>query len=683
MSRPGNAQFLHQFRRAGGEDAVTLLRLVIDRLRPRRGEVAGDGFRRQLAEFAALLAEEPEVAETLAASVGEWLARQDLRLALAQGGLLPRRGFIHELMRRGYDSINPPAANPRDLGDSLRRIFHQPDDARWVPEIDDAAWLSLFSLLLGSRDAVPALPMDWQGQVLDALEKLAVWVAAEETEGELVRLDPKALDRQSPFSALQREVAAYVAGRQAARAGSRADCQDAAHIHVLLDQSRRALAQYRKRSLARGASIGLTYMLERLGQTLQRIHDLLDLLEPGRCAAHAAALRLFRQLAVASVQRNSLRALWRQSIGLLSRKVSDNASEHGEHYVTRDRRGYLKMFASAAGAGLVVPVMALLKLKIAAAGFAPLLSALLQSLNYGLGFVLIHMLGFTIATKQPAMTAAHIANAMERDSRSRARPDALVELAAQVARSQFVAIVGNVGVALAVALGIAWAWQAWQGHALLLPGKSAALLHGLHPFAGLALLHAAIAGVWLFCSGLIAGYFDNRFDLLGLRERFIAHPLWRSILPRRLRERVGDWLAIHYGALWGNFLFGVLLGSTAFVGFLLGLPIDIRHVTFSAANLGFAGNLHWMDFLVFLGFVLMIGLVNLAVSFSLALMVGLRARGLSMPDPLRIFRALAGKLMVAPWEFVLPPRDGAQIPAGSGGKEPTTGQRPETRADGE
>ncbi len=35
------------------------------------------------------------------------------------------------------------------------------------------------------------------------------------------------------------------------------------------------------------------------------------------------------------------------------------------------------------------------------------------------------------------------------------------------------------------------------------------LLHDLHPLRGLALLYAAIAGVYLFLSGLISGYYDN------------------------------------------------------------------------------------------------------------------------------------------------------------------------------
>ncbi|HGO7028620.1 TPA: recombinase, partial [Neisseria meningitidis] len=75
---------------------------------------------------------------------------------------------------------------------------------------------------------------------------------------------------------------------------------------------------------------------------------------------------------------------------------------------------------------------------------------------------------------------------------------------------------------------------------------------------------------------------------------------------------------------------GMLLGMTGYFGHLLGLPLDIRHVAFSSANLGYAavsGNVGLGTFVLGIFSVLAIGLVNLCVSFSLALFVALRSRG--------------------------------------------------------
>ena len=81
----------------------------------------------------------------------------------------------------------------------------------------------------------------------------------------------------------------------------------------------------------------------------------------------------------------------------------------------------------------------------------------------------------------------------------------------------------------------------------------------------------------------------------------------------------------------GNFYFGILLGTIGTLGYLLGLPLDIRHVTFSAANfstalVGLDHRVSWQLAATSVAGFLAIGAVNLLVSFSLALWVALRAR---------------------------------------------------------
>jgi site-specific recombinase len=118
----------------------------------------------------------------------------------------------------------------------------------------------------------------------------------------------------------------------------------------------------------------------------------------------------------------------------------------------------------------------------------------------------------------------------------------------------------------------------------------------------------------------------------------------------------------------GNLLFGVMLGSMGTVGFLFGLPIDIRHIAFSSANLGYA--LVAMDFslpgriwIESLAGLLLIGLTNLAVSFSLALWVALKSRGVEFQHSRRLLGIVAGRFLKHPHHFFLPP---ARTPVGPG-----------------
>jgi site-specific recombinase len=115
------------------------------------------------------------------------------------------------------------------------------------------------------------------------------------------------------------------------------------------------------------------------------------------------------------------------------------------------------------------------------------------------------------------------------------------------------------------------------------------------------------------------------------------------------------------GALAGNFYFGLMLGSLGTIGFLLGLPLDIRHITFSAANLAYVVSAY--DFsltwtvVAWNGLcVLLIGLCNLYVSFALALWVAMRSR----KRRLRELQPLIGKLLryacTHPRHLFIPPK---------------------------
>ena len=305
---------------------------------------------------------------------------------------------------------------------------------------------------------------------------------------------------------------------------------------------------------------------------------------------------------------------------------------------------------------MVIAIMALIKINIMQAELSAGIETIFTSLNYGLGFVLIHLLGLTIATKQPAMTASTFAKAIEMGEKRRANQKKLVELFMQVNRSQFAAVVGNVTFALLIAWGISY-MVIQKGHTLLTFEESKYYLLGLEPYP--ALIYAATAGVWLFCAGLIAGYFDNRANLLELRERYFYHPLLKKMFKKDgSRKKLASYLHDHHGAIAGNFFFGVLLGITPYMGYLLDLDLDISHVAFSTAYLGFSSmhvDISTVEFLIFLAFVLLIGLVNLSVSFILALKVSLLSRDSYFGNLFSFIRLFTKEVLKRPLALFFPP----------------------------
>lgn len=609
---------------------LSALRKMIAQLRKGGEENAAA----RMDELLELLASEAELRQLIGNRFHSWFVEQNLYSAIVSLGIFSRRGFLNEFMTRLYDKINPP---PLDLGNSkdvLTLLFYQRTDNDWLATISPEQWLRLHQLLAQDVDAetLRASIVHFQEQCLYAAEMLAIWVAAEELEPELMRIDKRLVDNDSAFIVLQRELQPFVLNMTERFEDEGIERYNPDHIWVMLDQCRELVQRLRRRGAgAAGSSISVAHLLERLEQTLERIQELLNILSAeDKAEQQSRCLALWQKLILATTEKNSLKSLVKNSIGMLSRSITQNKSDHGEHYVARDKSAFMALFWSAAGAGILIALMALNKTYIESLGFDKGFNTLLVSLNYGIGFMIVHMLHFTIASKQPAMTAANFAAEVERGENGRAAHKKLASLLIDVNRSQWAAVWGNVLTAIITASLVAMS-SIWFTNSVLLDAETANYqLKSITPIGGMALFYASIAGVWLFCSGIIAGYFDNRADYLELRTRLRYHPLIRGWIKDSWREKFGNYLHEHYGSLAGNFFFGVLLGITPYIGYLLNLPLDIRHVAFSAANLGygaFSTDMGVFMFLVYLLFVLLIGFFNLWVSFTLALIVALRARG--------------------------------------------------------
>jgi site-specific recombinase len=142
----------------------------------------------------------------------------------------------------------------------------------------------------------------------------------------------------------------------------------------------------------------------------------------------------------------------------------------------------------------------------------------------------------------------------------------------------------------------------------------------------------------------------------------------RRLIGTERMPRFARYVEDNLGGLMGNMVFGILMGCTATAGFLLGLPLDVRHVTFSSANfaIGAVGLDYRIDAatvgVIALGIAL-IGMVNLLVSFGLALWVALRARKTRFYHGFRLLRALGQRLRAAPLDFFIGPRELDMTPA--------------------
>jgi site-specific recombinase len=113
--------------------------------------------------------------------------------------------------------------------------------------------------------------------------------------------------------------------------------------------------------------------------------------------------------------------------------------------------------------------------------------------------------------------------------------------------------------------------------------------------------------------------------------------------------------------LAGNISLGFCLGMAGTLGFIMGLPFDIRHVAFSTANAGMAfsspdllitGSIIWMAALG----IALIGFLNFIVSFGFTLILALRSRQISFGQTKELLILLIKHLLRNPMDYFFYPR---------------------------
>lgn len=641
-----------------------VLKRLIDKLRVSDKEPALAN--QNIQDLIEVLRQHPEYGDGLSSFVLKLIIEYRQIALYTDTGIMSDQGFFYSLRRLIGHRFLPLLPQEDSVVELVGYLFDRRSDGHWLANIEKEKWDELVGLLKVNEQHLN-LVATAKNSILNAIIILSYRISGIGLHPDLMESYPQMLNYSASFVAQNQEAVLYVNQyREAHELDTLTDiipekAVDPAPLLVMIEQCEDIVATIRKRIYKTGISIRLTNMMLRLDQSLQRMRILTELVANNYDKRDRAIIELIQTLITTASHRYSIGYLIDNNTKLLSRKVTENASRVGEHYISTDKSGYQKMFRKASIGGFIIAFMATLKIVTYHLALAPMGRAFINSMIYGLGFVFIHIVHGTVATKQPAMTAAAIASTISDSSGKKSHQlNKLSELVVDILRTQFIAIMGNIMVAIPVALIISFAWLQYTGAPMINTDKAAHLLHDLDPFRSLALPHAAIAGVYLFLSGLIAGYYDNLAVYNQIGARIQRHKLLQYLLPKAWLQRLSGFIEANLGAIMGNFIFGVFLGSTATIGFLFGLPIDIRHIAFASANLAHglfnlsSNQLDWEVVLLSVLGVLLIGMVNLIVSFSLALFVALRSKEVKFVDWSRLTKQLFSHLMTHPSDFFWP-----------------------------
>jgi len=575
----------------------------------------------------------------------------DAASLFADFGFGQRLSLGSELLSRVRQQVLPGTPETQDLAALFALLFH-PDDEAWVEALDDATLRRAAELLTPGSVVT-------RTTLTDAINILVSSVHATGYAPLLRQRMEPALLQDEPF----RQLAASAGRLRTALQEERpADAlKEAAYLRALLDACRRAADSVMPHLEQYGVSVNIVFGLDQLRGRTQRIEQLIDcLIAPDPVPeVHRLLASLVRTLR--SVR--SVRALLAGQYSLLARQVAERSAETGEHYITRNRAEYRDMLRRAAGGGVVIAGTTFVKFAVAALGMTVFWSGFWSGANYALSFVLVMLLHWTVATKQPAMTAPALAASLPtgRDA-SEAEIEGFVDRVAQLIRSQAAGIAGNLALCGPLVLGIQ-ALATWATGAPLVGEKDAHyVLHSL-TLLGPAPLYAAFTGVLLFASSLIAGWAENWFVFNKLDSALMWNPRIVARLGAARARRWALWWRANISGMAANVSLGMLLGLVPAVAAILGLPIEVRHVTLSSGQLGAALGALGLPLLAQPEFwwcvagIALTGVLNLGVSFWLAFKVALRSRGVKLQDRSRIGQALRKRLGTHPLSFLWPPRE--------------------------
>ena len=576
----------------------------------------------------------------------------DITPLLADFGFAPRTGLASELSARLKRKLLPGSPDTIDASELFMMALPSGFDAQWLMALTPELLARLVALLSGSD----MHNTRWQRDLLDAMTYCAGQILSTGFAPEL-RLRMGAAARQAqPFHALIRDVESLrVEVLHGLRTPERLDAS-AQRLRERLDACRSAAASVYSHFEDNGISVGVVFRLRQLRARILRMRELLECVLSPKPAVHA--VRLLAQLVKVGQERRSVRVLLASNLSLLAAKVAERSAETGEHYITRTRGEYLAMVQNAAGGGAVMAFTTLVKFGLYALALSAFWGGLLAGINYALSFVLIQLLHFTVATKQPAMTAPALA-AKLKDLQGEGGVEAFVDKVTHLVRSQVAAVLGNVLVVFPAALGLALLWARMAGTPVLAPGQALKVLDSLH-LLGPSLLFAAFTGVLLFASSILAGWTENWFVLHRLDSALQYNPRITQLLGARRAARWAHFLREHLSGLAANISLGLMLGLTPAFASFFGLGLEVRHVTLVAGQLGVAaaslgpdvvhqGALWWA-----VATVPLIGAMNVGISFYMAFLLALRAHNVTVGERARIYAGLRARLRRAPLEFFLP-----------------------------
>ncbi|KIA88439.1 recombinase [Kaistella jeonii] len=579
-------------------------------------------------------------------------------LSLTEANILSENAFYPEFKKRLLNKILPAVENENTVWFLVDSVSVRPlRDLQYFRDLEDEQLTEFFKLLeIDDFITHPNVKLE----LLFSMNILAWRIIGNAMDVEVVNMAPEYRKFDNPFVALQNELDILNENyKQDPDFDLSSKDEHYKQIKVYLQQGLDFVSLAFKNSAKYGISGKINQSLLKIRQQLDRMGEILAVMViDDKEEAVLKSKQLFFNILEYKSHKTNLRDLVADSTTLMSHLITNHTAETGTHYITSNRRDYVKMFLKASGGGIIVGCLVVLKLFFGSLSGSDFSHAILYSFNYAMGFIMIYLMSFTLATKQPAMTAATMAKVLSEGENTQKNYVDFAHLVSKVFRTQFIAFMGNVLLSFPVALILIYGLDVLfqQNFAA---EKATKLLQDQDPFHSKAIFHACIAGFFLFISGIISGNVANSSVFYHIPKRIAKNPFLNYFLGEKRAKSISEYYSRNWPGIMSNLWFGIFLGITGPIGLFLGLDLDIRHITFAAGNvaLGFYGkgfNVDTYTVLLTITTVFIIGFFNFAVSFGLSMVLAFRSRKVNFGEVREIYREIFRYFMRNPLRFFLP-----------------------------
>ena len=601
-------------------------------------------------------------------SFGALLAEIDSLSLFAEAGLPSVHPFTTEIIQRVVARLIPSAREDSDASKLLIDLYSTERYVKQFASVLPELFQRIANVL--TPDDQPQFWLRQERDLEEAMRLLAARISGLGLSPEMRARSTSSGIERSPFYELVLKTEELIASGSSETTPTTIDAWKQA-----VARCRAEMEVVYEHMESAGISVELVFDLKTIQACTVRMEAIAKVLSATELGEMLAAVQAsLVRLIEGNVSDKHISSLLRENLNLLARKVVDRTGDTGEHYIAASKPEYWHMWRAAIGGGLLTVFTAAVKLRIIEAHFPPFVEGFSSGTNYALSFLLLQAFGLVLATKQPATTAAAFARII-RDNRGPERSSKLVDFVARITSTQLAAAMGNVAAVSAGAVLFEVLWKVIFRDSYLPELSATHVYETLNPFASGTALYAMETGVVLWLAALAGSWVENAAVYYRLAEAVAQHPLGLRVseafsgkMSRLVKHNIGGWAT--------SIVLGYLLGFTPVLGEFFGLPLDIRHVTLSsgtlalaAARFGTASMGHRWFYHAVEGIVV-IFVLNLTVSFTIAALVALRAYDVAPREQWTILRSLITGVLGSPLRFIVPVYNQDQLPPPAPQSEP-------------